>query len=336
MRISGALSFSFLIGIIAFLFSVLGFYLLDSALLASSKTFYISIGLGVLILVCSYFIFNTYIKSKFKKIFSSIGLDFQSSPDFNAEETQLKIQKWLDGKASEIDKLKSTQAYRNEFFGNLAHELKTPVFSVEGYILTLLEGGLEDEKINRKFLKKAAKGVDRITKIIGDMDTISSIESGNLQLDRMKIPLFELVNNVVYELEDLASAKNIEISIEKPDVAELFVLGDRLRLEQVFGNLIANSIHYGKKGGASIIQIKEIRNKAEIIVRDNGIGILKEHLPRLFERFYRVEKSRDRNQGGSGIGLAIVKHVIEAHGQNISVSSEFGQGTSFCFSLEKG
>ena len=199
----------------------------------------------------------------------------------------------------------------------------------------ILEGGLEDENINRKFLEKAAKGVDRITKVIQDMDTITKIESGELKLNFKKVGLFDLVKTVISELEDIAETKKISVVMEKPNVIELFVSGDKLKLEQIFTNLIANSIYYGDQDGKTTITIKELRNKIEITVKDNGIGIQKNHLPRLFERFYRVEKSRDRNQGGSGIGLAIVKHIIEAHNQSITVESDLNKGTGFTFSLDK-
>ena len=239
-------------------------------------------------------------------------------------------------KTTEIQKLKSTEEYRREFFGNLAHELKTPVFSVEGYILTLLEGGLEDDSINRKFLNKAAKGIDRITKVIADMDTITKIESGNLKLDLRKVSILELTKNVISELEDIAESKKIKLVIDKPAVADLYVNGDKLRLEQVLTNLITNSIFYGNIGGKTTVLLKEsLRGKVIISVSDDGVGVAPEHLPRLFERFYRVEKSRNRNQGGSGIGLAIVKHIVEAHNQKIKVESKEGKGTTFSFSLDR-
>lgn len=334
MKISPVISFSILVGFTASLL-VLGVFFLEKPDYFKSLDVYIySIVSWVVISLTSYFVFRVYIKNQFKKIYASIDQVFENNENYG-ETTQEKIENWITARSKEVKELKTTEAYRREFFGNLAHELKTPVFSVEGYILTLLEGGLEDENINRKFLKKAAKGVDRITKVIQDMDTITKIESGALKLDFKKIALFDLIKNVISELEDLAETKNITIDLTKPNVMEINILGDKLKLEQVFTNLIANSIYYGNQNGKTDIVIKEVKNKVEILVKDNGIGIPKNHLPRLFERFYRVEKSRNRNKGGSGIGLAIVKHIIEAHNHTISVDSQTGVGTSFTFSLDK-
>lgn len=336
MKLSSVKWFSVLLGFLSFVLSILGIYFLDSSKLYSEKTYLIGLLIGGIVFGVSFLLFKNYIKRKFKEIYSSIGLDYNNSLDLYNKEIQQEIEDWVSNKTSEIDQLKTTEAFRKEFFGNLAHELKTPVFSVEGYILTLVEGGLEDPKINRKFLNKAAKGIDRITKLIGDMDTISNIESGRLTLDSKRVPLFELIESVMDDLEELAGSKNTKLVIEKPDIAELYITGDRLKLEQVFSNLISNSIFYGKKDGETIIKVLELRNKAEISIKDNGLGVDSKHLPRLFERFYRVEKSRDRNKGGSGIGLAIVKHIIEAHNQKISVSSVPDVGTEFIFTLEKG
>ena len=238
-------------------------------------------------------------------------------------------------KLNEIEKLKETEQFRKEFIGNLAHELKTPVFSVQGYILTLLEGGLEDETINRKFLKKASKGIDRIATVIEDMDTITRIESGTLLLDKKKFDVVELINEVFDDLEEVAKEKKIKLSIDKKESAELFVFGDKSKITQVLANLILNSINYGNENGKTVVVVKSQKGKVVIEVVDDGPGIDEKHLSRLFERFYRVEKSRSRNKGGSGIGLAIVKHIIEAHQETISVKSEVNKGTTFSFCLPK-
>ena len=336
MKLSNGIFLSFILGFVAFGIAGAGMYLLLNNPDEEFIVVALSIAIGALVFGVSYFALKVYTKNKFKKIYRSIGLVYEKNGDTFGADAQQEVEKWLLSKTSEIQQLKSTEAYRREFFGNLAHELKTPVFSVEGYILTLLEGGLEDEKINRKFLNKAAKGIDRISKIISDMDTITKIESGNLKLDIRRISIIELIKNVISELEDLAQSKHIELKFTKPGVAELFVSGDKLKLEQVVFNLISNSIHYGKEGGETIVSVNETgRNKVMVSVADNGMGIEEKHLPRLFERFYRVEKSRDRNQGGSGIGLAIVKHIMEAHKQKISVESTVGKGTTFSFTLDK-
>lgn len=236
----------------------------------------------------------------------------------------------------EMDKLKETEKYRKEFIGNLSHELKTPVFSVQGYILTLLEGGLEDDTINRKFLGKASKGIDRIASVIEDMDTITRIESGILDLTTKKFSLVELTKNIFFELEEIAKEKNINLKLDIKTGDDFLVKADRLKITQVLHNLLTNSINYGKEGGETSIRLKAVKDKINIQVIDNGPGIEEKHLGRLFERFYRVEQSRDRNKGGSGIGLAIVKHIVEAHNETISVKSEPNQGTTFSFDLAKG
>ena len=336
MKLSAGILFSLILGLLSFLISLFGVYLVINNPDGELSVLVISLTIGCVVFLVSYVFLGIYTKRKFKKIYHSIGLVYEKNGDTFGEEAQLEVEKWLTNKTSEIQKLKSTEAYRREFFGNLAHELKTPVFSVEGYILTLLEGGLEDEKINRKFLNKAAKGVDRITQVIADMDTITKIESGNLKLDIKRISLIEVIKNVLSELEDIAESRKISLIFESPSVAELFVMGDKLKLEQVVTNLISNSINYGNPEGETIVSVKEIpKNKVAISISDNGIGIENEHLPRLFERFYRVEKSRDRNKGGSGIGLAIVKHIVEAHNQTITVTSKPGLGTEFTFTLDK-
>lgn len=336
MKFPPVISISIILGCLTAGLSMLGYFMVVPGSLSSLQPYLFSLSLGLLIFGVSLFSISKHIKTKFKKIYRSIGLVYEKNGDTFGEDAQLEVEKWLMNKTSEIQQLKSTEEYRREFFGNLAHELKTPVFSVEGYILTLLEGGLEDKKNNRKFLNKAAKGIDRITKIIADMDTITKIESGNLKLDFKKISILELIKNVLSELEDIAENKKVVLSFEKPAVAELFVSGDKLKLEQVITNLVSNSIHYGVKGGKTTVSVKESgRGKVLVSVADDGIGIASKHIPRLFERFYRVEKSRDRNQGGSGIGLAIVKHIIEAHHQKITVESEVDKGTTFQFSLDR-
>jgi two-component system phosphate regulon sensor histidine kinase PhoR len=238
-------------------------------------------------------------------------------------------------KLNEIKRLKETEQFRKEFIGNLAHELKTPVFSVQGYILTLLEGGLEDETINRKFLKKASKGIDRIATVIEDIDTITRIESGTLMLDKKKFSIGELIKEVFEDLEEVAQEKNITLTKDKKEDANLSVFADKSKITQVLANLILNSINYGNVDGKTVVSVKSQKGKILIEVIDDGPGIENIHLSRLFERFYRVEKSRSRNKGGSGIGLAIVKHIIEAHQENISVKSEVDKGTTFSFCLPK-
>ena len=243
-----------------------------------------------------------------------------------------EVQEWAQEKREEIMELKEREGYRREFIGNLAHELKTPITSIQGYILTLLEGGLEDENVNREFLERASKGVDRLTAIVDDMDTITRLEEGVLELDMNKTNLRRLVDEAIASMRIQAKKAGISMfcSIDSNTLVEC----DEDRILQVFTNLLNNAIKYGKEGGKVTISGYSIEDRIMVEVSDDGIGIESEHLPRLFERFYRVGSSRSRHEGGSGLGLAIVKHIIEAHDQSITVVSAPEQGTRFTFSLQ--
>ncbi len=244
------------------------------------------------------------------------------------------VQEWANEKQEEIKELEERETYRREFIGNLAHELKTPITSIQGYILTLLEGGLEDESVNRNFLERASDGVDRLTSIVEDMDTITRLEEGVLHLELEQVDLHELVDSLLAQMKLLG--KKAEIIAENKVDPYTIVLCDASRIAQVLANLIGNAIKYGKGGGKVSIASYPVDDRIMIEVTDDGIGIDEEHLPRLFERFYRVGSSRSRHEGGSGLGLAIVKHIIEAHGHAITVVSVPEKGTRFSFSLSKG
>ncbi len=248
-------------------------------------------------------------------------------------ELNREIADWADQRSTEIIELKEREQYRREFIGNLAHELKTPIFNIQGYILTLLEGGLEDPKVNRDFLNRASNGVDRLIKIVEDLDLITQLESGVMAMTIGRMDLRELVREVVDELEMQAREKGVRLvcALDEP----LWVKADRDRLSQVFFNLFTNAINYGREGGVCEVRCFPLAEQVLVEVADDGIGISAEHLPRLFERFYRVGKSRSRHEGGSGLGLAIVKHIIESHGQSISVKSEEGKGTTFSFTVQR-
>ena len=242
---------------------------------------------------------------------------------------------WAEDRMAEIEALRERESFRKEFVGNVAHELKTPIFSIQGYILTLLEGALEDPKFNRKFLMKAAKSVERMTMLVEDLDTITQFESGNLKLDLDKIDILELTREVIDSRDREADEKKIDIRFNKNYDRPIYVKADSFRISQVLTNLITNSINYGKVGGATVIRFFDLDERVLIEVEDDGPGIEKEHIPRLFERFYRVDKSRSRHQGGTGLGLAICKHIIEAHEQSLNVRSEVGKGSVFSFTLDK-
>jgi|TARA_Y100000389_G_C17374492_1_gene470893 two-component system phosphate regulon sensor histidine kinase PhoR len=237
---------------------------------------------------------------------------------------------------SEINVLKNQENYRREFLGNISHELKTPLFTIQGYILTLVEGAMKDKKVREKYLKRAAKGVDRLISIVKDLDLITQFESGIKTVDKSDFNIYELVENV-FELMEFESEKNnITLQYEKDNITPTYVYADQERILQVLTNLVVNSIKYGSNNGYTKVLVEDF-NKEKVIIKviDDGEGIEKEHLPRLFERFYRIDKNRSRKKGGSGLGLSIVKHIIEAHKEQIFVKSKIGVGTEFSFTLQK-
>jgi two-component system phosphate regulon sensor histidine kinase PhoR len=243
---------------------------------------------------------------------------------------------WNEEKQKEIDELKQMAKYRREFVGNVSHELKTPIFNIQGYILTLLDGGIDDPEINTKFLKKAKKSVNRMIAIVEDLEEINKLESGELKLKKDTFDLLELTREVVEFLEMKAEEFKAEITIRSP-FRTIKVLADKRRVRQVLINLIDNAIKYGNQENNLIkISFYDFHDNYLVEVSDNGIGIPEENLPRIFERFFRTDFSRSREKGGSGLGLAIVKHIIEAHQQTITVRSEYGKGTTFSFTLGKG
>ena len=247
-----------------------------------------------------------------------------------------EIDKYARDKKLEIETLKVREEYRKEFMGNISHELKTPLFTVQGYIETLLDGAMDDKKINRKYLERANKGVERLTFIVKDLDMITKLETGDLSLEIEEFDIVKLIENVFDLLEMKAAKKKITLTFDTDYKTPVIVRGDRERIEQVLTNLIVNSIKYGEDNGTTEVSIENlIKSKVIVRVTDNGEGIAKEHIPRLFERFYRVDKSGSRKVGGSGLGLAIVKHIIEAHKEKIFVESEIGVGSQFSFTLAK-
>ena len=246
------------------------------------------------------------------------------------------VSKLLRQRKSEINSLKDQENYRREFLGNISHELKTPLFTIQGYILTLIEGAMKDKKVREKYLKRAAKGVDRLISIVKDLDLITQFESGIKTVDKTDFNIYELVENV-FELMEFESEKNnIKLQYENDNSTPIYVYADQERILQVLTNLVVNSIKYGSNNGYTKVVIEDL-NKEKVIIKviDDGEGIEKKHLPRLFERFYRIDKNRSRKKGGSGLGLSIVKHIIEAHNEQIFVKSEIGEGTEFSFTLSK-
>jgi len=247
-----------------------------------------------------------------------------------------QIDKYAKDKKLEIETLKVREEYRKEFMGNVSHELKTPLFTVQGYIETLLDGALKDKNVAEKYLERANKGVERLIYIVKDLDMITKLEVGDLRLNVTTFDIVDLVKSVFDLLEMKAAKKKISLMFDMDYKQPILVKGDEERIQQVLTNLVVNSIKYGHQNGTTEISIEKlIKNKVIVRVTDNGEGIGKEHLPRLFERFYRVDKSGSRKEGGSGLGLSIVKHIIEAHDEKIYVESEVNVGSEFSFTLEK-
>lgn len=241
---------------------------------------------------------------------------------------------WDNRNRKEIERLTDQEEFRRDFLGNVSHELKTPIFSIQGYILTLLEGGLEDKEINRNFLLKAEKSINRMIEMVDDLDEIARLESNRMQLNIKRFDFLSLTKEVIESLEYKAKKKKISLRMIA-DQKNLFVKGDPAKITQVLTNLIVNSINYGKEPGQTKIKFFDLGENVLIEISDNGRGIEEEHLPRLFERFYRIDKGRSRAEGGSGLGLAIVKHIMEAHQQTINVRSKIGEGSVFSFTLAK-
>lgn len=247
-----------------------------------------------------------------------------------------QIDQYAKNKKLEIETLKVREEYRKEFMGNISHELKTPLFTVQGYLETLLDGAMNDKNVAEKYLERANKGVERLIYIVKDLDMITKLEVGDLSLNVDTFDIVALVQSVFELLEMKAAKKKITLTFDMEYKDPIMVKGDEERIQQVLTNLVVNSIKYGREKGTTEISIEKlIKNKVIVRVTDNGEGIAKKHISRLFERFYRVDKSGSRKEGGSGLGLAIVKHIIEAHDEKIYVESEFNIGSEFSFTLEK-
>ena len=282
-----------------------------------------------------------FIYKRVKKIYDDVSLlettSYVNQPVTTDMATLTKeVKKFARDKKLEIETLKIREEYRKEFLGNVSHELKTPLFTIQGYLLTLLDGAMEDKNIRKKYLERAEKGVERLIYIVKDLDMITKLEVGEINLDVTKFDIVEVIQNVFDLFEMKAANKNITLTFDTKYAKPIWVMADQEKIQQVVTNLVVNSIKYGKKGGTTEVGIEDL-TKDKVIVRitDNGEGIEKQNIPRLFERFYRVDKSGARSEGGSGLGLAIVKHIIEGHDEKIYVESQIGVGSEFSFTLEK-
>lgn len=320
-------------------------FLLVTLYFFGELNYYLVFGFSSAIFIFSFFVLQyrveRFIYRRVKKIYDDVSLldssTFRSQPITTDMATLTKeVKKFATDKKLEIETLKVREEYRREFLGNISHELKTPLFTVQGYISTLIDGAANDKVLRKKYLERAEKGVERLIYIVKDLDLITKLETGDLNLEYTIFDIVEVIKNVFELLEMGAANKRITLTFDSKYSNPIFVKADKDKIQQVVTNLIMNSIRYGRNGGTTEVSIESFVNKKVIIrITDNGEGVQKQHIPRLFERFYRIDKSGARSEGGSGLGLAIVKHIIEAHREKIYVESQFGMGSEFSFTLEK-
>ena len=302
----------------------------------------------LLVLVIPLFVFSfliVYIYLEFYVFKKIKNLYRDLIPENNEEENSLvstsmdqlidDLKKFSKESQTEIKSMQEKENFRRDFIGNLAHELKTPLFTSQSYILTLVDGALKDKKVNLKYLKIAEKAIERLIFIVKDLDLITKLESEGLKLEKSKFNIISLINNVFEMLDLQASKKKITLALGSKNI-KVNVNGDQEKIHQVLTNLIENSVKYGRESGTTEVSVENIvENKVIVRITDNGNGIQKVNLKRLFERFFRIENSGSRSTGGSGLGLAIVKHIIDAHNEKIYVESDYGVGSEFSFTLEK-
>ena len=344
MKLKRSYKFAFKSSLLIALFSFIIIVLLSKVFYNEAGLFFASL-ISILIFLFSYllvqFRVERFIYKRIKKIYDEVSvLDVKELRKKNVtsdiESLSKEVKKFAENKRLEIEMLQIREEYRREFLGNVSHELKTPLFTVQGYLLTLLEGAIKDKSIRDKYLQRANHGVERLIGIVKDLDMISRLESGNLNPSFKTFNIIELIQNVFDLLMFEAKKRSIILAFDKKYDTPILVRADVERIEQVLINLIENSIKYGNPKGNTIVSIKNYSSKQFIVkVTDDGEGIKQQHISRLFERFYRVDQSRSREQGGSGLGLSIVKHILEAHNQQIFVESEYGKGSIFSFTLEK-
>ena len=300
-----------------------------------------AVGIGVFSFFVLQYRVEHFIYRRVKKIYDDVSLLDSTTLRTQSITTDMatltkEVKKFATDKKLEIENLKVREEYRREFMGNVSHELKTPLFTVQGYLSTLIDSGMKDKELRKKYLERAEKGVERLIYIVNDLDMISKFEMGDLNVEYSEFNIVELVQNVFDLLEMQADKKNIILMFDRKYSKPIKVYADKDKIQQVVTNLIVNSIKYGKENGTTEVTIEDlVKSKLIVRVRDNGEGIAQNYIPRLFERFFRVDKSGARSEGGSGLGLSIVKHIIEAHDEKIYVESEFGKGSEFSFTLEK-
>lgn len=312
--------------------------------------FFLISGCALAIFFITYFAFNialeSFIYRRIKLIYKSIHQlkiknqkddlknRIKDSEDIISD-VNTDVLEWAQDKKEEIDELKQLEEYRKEFIGNLSHELKTPIFNIQGYITTLIDGGADDHEMREKYLQNAERNVERMISLVEDLDTIHNLESGRMHLEMEKFDVVKLGREVMELMELKAQQRGIQLSFKEEYPKPFWVYADKHSIKQVFTNLMVNSIVYGNEGGNTKISYYDMDENILVEVADDGPGIDEKHLSRLFERFYRVDKSRSRHQGGTGLGLSIVKHIMESHHQSINVRSTVDRGSTFAFTLKK-
>jgi two-component system phosphate regulon sensor histidine kinase PhoR len=326
---------------VALALSIINFYF-QGIIIDSVITFFVSLFTSYLVF---YYLIERFVYSKIKLIYKLIhnlklGKDLKdalgeyvSADPINDVEHEVK--EWARDKKTEIDQLKEQEKFRREFLSNISHELKTPLFAIQGYIEVLQDGDIEDPELSKRFLEKASNNVDRLAAFIKDLDAISKLESGEIPVKYEKFDLVELINEVNDSLELKSKKYNVTLHFKEKYKTPTWVNADREKIRQVLVNLLGNSFKYGNNPGNTYIKTFQLHDQILVEITDDGIGIEEKYLPRLFERFYRTDKSRSRDIGGSGLGLAIVKHIIEAHEQTITVRSTENIGSTFGFTLAR-
>ncbi len=322
----------------------IGWYYLQ---LTGFSFLFMTLGLLLFFIIAFYiiqFAINTFILEKIRPLYKIIDFvphtenetKLKLTPGFvELSQVEQDVEQWAHNQLQEIERLKVLEKYRKDFVGNVSHELKTPIFNIQGYILTLLEGGLEDPNINKLYLTRAEKSIDRMISIVEDLESINKLETGELKPMFSVFDIVKLADEVLELEHPLSKERQISLISDYKTDKQLMVKADRKRITEVLTNLVVNGVKYGKANGFVKVGFYDFDDKIMVEVSDNGIGIDKKDLSRIFERFFRVDKSRSREQGGTGLGLSIVKHIIEAHNQTINVQSVLNEGTTFTFTLEK-
>ena len=334
-----ALIISFGLGVFTFLLYLIQSHYFENNILTAAVA-------ALSVMLVSFLLYQTIVEGYFEKrirlIYKNIynvkrgGPVREKGPKDALKKADEDVSLWAEEFKSELDELKSREKFRREFIGNVSHELKTPIFNIQGYILTLLDGGLEDENINRQYLKRASKSVDRLIDLIQDMDTLNRLESNVMELKISRFDIVDLTNEVIDMLGDKAKNSEVTLGLTNPSEKTIFVNADLQRIEQVLFNLLVNAIKYNdKKKGLVNVSFHDMGEAIMVEIVDNGMGIPEKDINRIFERFYRVDKSRTRGTGGSGLGLSIVKHIIDQHDQILNVTSIDGEGSTFTFTLQK-